>query len=207
MNVDRARFLAAGLVLVLLYGPGCQDSDIASPYTADIEAQRLAKDLQFFDASTTVLRPSELSRFAGLRYFPVDSTFRYDVRLERTDEPTTVLLGKQKSGPVAYNIVGTVEIVRGSDRGRLQVFRSDDMEPGTAWIPFTDATSNRTTYGGGRYLDVTILDGDSLVVDFNFAYNPLCEYNPDDFNCTIPPPSNRLPFPVTAGEKRSGLFD
>ena len=38
-------------------------------------------------------------------------------------------------------------------------------------------------------------------LDFNYAYNPLCDYNPEKYNCTLPPATNRLGFPVEAGEK------
>jgi len=42
-------------------------------------------------------------------------------------------------------------------------------------------------------------DGRTLV-DFNYAYNPYCAYNPQ-WSCPIPPPENRLAVPIEAGEK------
>ncbi len=55
---------------------------------------------------------------------------------------------------------------------------------GGLFLPFRDATSGRTTYGAGRYLYDTIKGADlgsqhgRLVLDFNFAYNPSCAYDP-----------------------------
>ena len=69
------------------------------------------------------------------------------------------------------------------------------------FLPFRDATSERETYGAGRYLDVEPPAGDGLVlVDLNYAYNPNCAYNPD-WSCPIPPGENWLGVPIRAGER------
>jgi uncharacterized protein (DUF1684 family) len=79
---------------------------------------------------------------------------------------------------------------------------------GGVFVPFADATSRETTYGGGRYLLDTIKGADlgstpegEIILDFNFAYNPSCAYNPR-WTCPLAPPENRLPFAVTAGEMK-----
>ncbi|HEY7117276.1 MAG TPA: DUF1684 domain-containing protein, partial [Tepidisphaeraceae bacterium] len=76
---------------------------------------------------------------------------------------------------------------------------------GGLYVPFADATSGTTSYGGGRYLLDTIkgadlgMERDRLVLDFNFAYNPSCAYDPR-WVCPLSPPANRLTVPVRAGE-------
>jgi uncharacterized protein (DUF1684 family) len=75
------------------------------------------------------------------------------------------------------------------------------------FIPFKDATTGKTTYAAGRYLDFTtsdIKDG-KLLVDFNKAYNPYCAFT-DGYNCPIPPKENTLKLAVTAGEKNTGAI-
>jgi uncharacterized protein len=77
---------------------------------------------------------------------------------------------------------------------------------GGAYLPFADATSGDTTYGAGRYLLDTVkgadlgAEGDRLVLDFNFAYNPSCAYDPR-WACPLAPLENRLPVAVRAGER------
>ena len=77
---------------------------------------------------------------------------------------------------------------------------------GGLFLPFRDATSGRSTYGAGRYLYDTIKGADlgredgALVLDFNFAYNPSCAYDPR-WACPLAPPGNRLELAVEAGEK------
>ncbi len=77
---------------------------------------------------------------------------------------------------------------------------------GGVFAPVADATSGRETYGAGRYLLDSIkgadlgLDGGRLVLDFNFAYQPSCSYDPR-WTCPLAPPANRLALPVRAGER------
>ena len=77
---------------------------------------------------------------------------------------------------------------------------------GGVFLCFRDATSGRASYGGGRYLLDTVKgadlgdDGGRLVLDFNFAYNPSCSYDPS-WVCPLAPPANRLAVAVEAGEK------
>jgi len=67
------------------------------------------------------------------------------------------------------------------------------------FIPFREATSGRETYGAGRYLDFDEPPSEHFVLDFNRAYNPLCNYSPG-FNCPIPPRENRLQVAIRAAE-------
>jgi uncharacterized protein (DUF1684 family) len=79
---------------------------------------------------------------------------------------------------------------------------------GGLFVSFKDATSGAQTYGGCRYLldtvkgaDLGMQDG-KLVLDFNFAYQPSCAYDPR-WICPLAPPSNRLDVEVLAGEKKA----
>jgi uncharacterized protein (DUF1684 family) len=168
---------------------------------------RVAKDAVFFDPETTVLRPKELAKFTGLRYYPVDSAFRFVVPFIANETPTTVLISKQRSGPVPYAHIGQVSIPGPDTTISLSVFRNEEMSDEMGWIPFHDPTNNIDTYGGGRYLDISFLEDGRAVVDFNLASNPFCVYNAYDYNCAIPPASNRLTFPIFAGEKKALLLD
>jgi hypothetical protein len=76
---------------------------------------------------------------------------------------------------------------------------------GGLFLPFKDLTNGGKTYGGGRYLYDTIKGADlgagngALVLDFNYAYNPSCAYNPR-WICPLPPRENALYAAVEAGE-------
>ena len=78
---------------------------------------------------------------------------------------------------------------------------------GGLFLPFRDGTNGTETYGGGRYLLDTVkgadlgTDGGRLALDFNFAYNPSCAYDPR-WACPLSPPANKLAVAVRAGEKK-----
>ena len=71
------------------------------------------------------------------------------------------------------------------------------------FIPFTDATNGNETYEGGRYIDILITDisNNTVVIDFNKAYNPYCCYA-TGYHCPIPPKENALSVTINAGEKK-----
>ena len=77
---------------------------------------------------------------------------------------------------------------------------------GGVFLSFADTTNGSETYGAGRYLLDTVKGSDlgeqngKLVLDFNFAYNPSCSYDPR-WVCPLAPPGNRLPVPIRAGER------
>ena len=68
------------------------------------------------------------------------------------------------------------------------------------FIAFRDATTSRETYGAGRYLQIDEPQTEEFVLDFNRAFNPLCNYS-DAYNCTLPLRENHLKVAINAGEK------
>ena len=70
------------------------------------------------------------------------------------------------------------------------------------FMPFKDDTNDDTSYGGGRYIDLTISDiqDGKVKIDFNKAYNPYCAYS-DGYNCPVPPRANWLEVKIEAGEQ------
>ena len=108
-------------------------------------------------------------------------------------------------GAIAFTRFGTVSFVLDEQQFSLELYWLDGYGGGL-FLPFRDATSGKETYGAGRYLldtvkgsDLGMQDG-KLVLDFNFAYNPSCAYDPR-WICPLAPPPNWLAHPITAGER------
>jgi hypothetical protein len=201
--VGTAALVSAAL---LLGGCGGDTPSGAAPsaYAQAVLQHRLAKDMRMRDPKRSVLTASTRARFQGLRYFAVDPDLRFVVPLLPAAAAETVWVEQRLGGRAPYRRAGYVEIPFPDGVQRLAVFHTGpDAE--AYWLPFADGTTGRETYGAGRYLDLPRTDGGQVVVDFNMAYNPLCNYNPDDYNCALPPAQNRLPFRVEAGEKKSLL--
>lgn len=69
------------------------------------------------------------------------------------------------------------------------------------FAPLADATSGTASYPF-RFLRLERPDADGrVVVDLNRAHLPPCAFS-DHYVCVFPPPENRLPVAVTAGELR-----
>ena len=87
----------------------------------------------------------------------------------------------------------------------LPVYREVGAEDDYVFLPFTDLTNGDLTYGGGRYLDFTFPLKETVLIDFNKAYNPYCAYNPK-YSCPLVPSVNHLDIAIIAGEKSFELF-
>jgi len=85
---------------------------------------------------------------------------------------------------------------------QLLALRSKEETADDLFVPFTDLTSGKGSYGGGRYLDFKTGDirNGTLILDFNRAYNPYCAFT-TGYNCPIPPRENDIPVAIKAGEQ------
>lgn len=142
--------------------------------------------------------------FEGPKYFPPDESWRVQAYLDRNapDTGRRVQLDTSVGDLRDFDVYGTFVFEKDGQEQRLTAYRSTPQrsEDDQLFVPFRDATSDKETYGAGRYLDVPRHDSDHYTLDFNMAYNPLCAYSPR-YNCPYPPPQNRLKIPVEAGEK------
>jgi uncharacterized protein (DUF1684 family) len=139
-------------------------------------------------------------QFAGIESYPLDPGWRIEARFERYDPPKRIpvpnILGTVSEEPSP----GAVVFARGGESYRLDAV----AEPGESdlFVIFGDRTNGRATYGGGRFLYTPPPDADGrVVIDFNRAYNPPCAFT-EFATCPLPPPQNKLPIAVEAGEKR-----
>jgi uncharacterized protein (DUF1684 family) len=141
-----------------------------------------------------------LAAFEGMDHFPIDPGWRIDARLEPS-LPGTTLEIMDIIGVVTHEpSPGAVAFERDGREWRLHALPGDE-DAGSLWLVFADATSGRTTYGGGRFVYTEPVQPDGrVVVDFNLAYNPPCVFTPFA-TCPLPPAVNRLPLAIEAGER------
>lgn len=183
-------------------GPVAMDAAAHEAWEIALVEMRIDKNEEFADPARTPLPADKLPAFEGLNYYFPKPELRFRTPLLVEAKSDTVTLVKRKGNEVRYVRKGTVAFRHADRVHRLGVFGPADQAAGDyLWLPFFDATTGKETYPGGRYLDLKV-DADGMVdLDFNYAYNPLCDYNPDEFNCTLPPKGNTLDFAVEAGEK------
>ena len=142
--------------------------------------------------------------FAGLPYFDYDPAWRVLADVE-SGEDSRILIAGSGEAPTPFRRFATVSFELGGEERRLALYWLEAYGGGV-FLPFGDATSGTETYGAGRYLLDTVKGADlgdengRLVLDFNFAYNPSCLYDPR-WACPLTPPENRLPVAIRAGER------
>lgn len=144
-------------------------------------------------------------------HFPHDPALRFEVTLEPTPPPAPGALPLElpNSGAdrLSFSRIGRIELPFPDRARQLSVFWMSGYSGGL-FVPFRDETNGSETYGAGRYLLDTAkgadLGGDpeagTLIVDFNFATQPSCAFDPR-WACPLAPPENRLDLPIRAGER------
>jgi uncharacterized protein len=165
---------------------------------------RRARDELFSTHPQSPVAPERRSDASPLDYFDYDPDLRALARVrpadrEDFDVPTS------GTGPMSFTRFATAGFVLGDADLELELYWLRGYGGGI-FLPFRDATSGQETYGAGRYLLDTVkgadlgVEGERLVLDFNFAYNPSCSYDPR-WVCPLAPPPNRLEVAVRAGER------
>ena len=103
---------------------------------------------------------------------------------------------------VEYDVAGTLSYT-------VDDYQANMVALGTGerlFIPFADATSGTETYPGGRFVYIDRpRAGEPAIIDYNVSYNPPCAINPHT-TCPLPPPQNRLPFAIRAGEMHYEMY-
>ena len=138
-------------------------------------------------------------QFRGLQWFPTAPSYRVKGKYTAYKEPKIVSVPDTTGGTRQMKAPGQIAF---TILGKSFTLEPLESASGEWMIMFRDATAGKTTYGAGRFLDVSPTKNGAAVLDFNKAYNPYCAYNPH-ISCPVVPKSNRLDIPVEAGERYS----
>jgi uncharacterized protein (DUF1684 family) len=184
---------------------GVRQLSIHDP-AAGHELWKSGRDELFAGHPQSPLLPDDRATFTGLRVPRYDPEWRFELEVRRTEEPVRITIDSATDGPIPFSLVGTVRVPY---LGTLDVWRLTGYGGGL-FVPVKDGLAGAPggTYGGGRYLIDTVkgadlgpgADGDSLVIDFNFAYNPSCAYDPS-WSCPLAQPGNTLREEIPVGER------
>jgi len=137
--------------------------------------------------------------FHGITYFPTDPAWRIEARFEPYDPPRSIPIPNVLGHVDPESSPGAIVFTRDGKTLRLDAV----LERGETdyFVIFGDRTNGTDTYGAGRFLYVAPPVDGRTVIDFNKAYNPPCVFTPYA-TCPLPPPQNKLPIRVEAGEKQ-----
>jgi uncharacterized protein (DUF1684 family) len=172
------------------------------------EMWRAARDALFASHPQSPLGDEARVRFRGLPYFDYDPGARVEATVEAA-EPRHYDIATSGDGTYGFTRFARAGFELYGVRSTLELYWLDGYGGGL-FLPFRDETCGSETYGAGRYLLDTVKGADlgatrdgKLVLDFNFAYNPSCAYDPQ-WVCPLAPPPNRLALRIEAGERHAG---
>ncbi len=159
----------------------------------------------FKDASVSPLKPKDLKNFQGLDFFEFDSLYVVKAKIEETKESLPFKMKTTTDIPADVRKYADLFFQISDKEFELSVYENLEYEgvegyENYLFLPFSDETNENETYGGGRYLDLFLNGSDSIIIDFNKAYNPKCVYD-ENFSCPLVPRNNFLSTRIEAGIK------
>lgn len=171
------------------------------------EAKKFQQKLnkEFSSREESPLTEKDLKAFKSLDFFPIDSNFIVTASLLRHKDSKPFQMKTTTDRLPVYKLYATATFKLNGKNYSLEIYQNEkllltpDYED-YLFLPFTDLTNGESTYGGGRYIDLRLPEGNSIVIDFNQAYNPYCAYN-EKYSCPVPPKSNHLDTAILAGVK------
>jgi len=181
----------------------CACNGIDQEYLNTIVAHRNSVDHDFFNPETTPLDTVKLKTFTGLRYFEVNQSYKVKATLTKFADMPNFELPHSHNSSKPYKQYGKISFVLNGNNYELTVLEAvvkKEEYKNYLLICFTDLTTGKETYGGGRYIDIETPKTNLVDIDFNLAYHPYCVYN-SNYTCPIPPKENKLNCSIEAGEK------
>ena len=160
---------------------------------------------EFRNPKTSPLPDRYRKDFEGLDFFAADTTYMVHARFERTPNAEPFQMPSNTDETTWEIVYGIVHFRLHGKEHQLEVYQGLELRNREGFkdylfLPFLDLTNGEETYGGGRYLDLRIPESDTLIIDFNKAYNPYCVYN-KKYSCPLVPRQNFMNTKVLAGVK------
>jgi len=207
-------FVLFAVFPLLMFSQNKKSTDSSKNNSKEIkEIKKFQTDLnkEYLDKKETPLRGDNYTNFKQHPFFPIDLKYRVSAKFVKNEKPEPFDLptssGKtkpyQEFGKATFDLDGksyTLTIYQSLDLMKMEKYKDH------LFLPFRDATNNKETYGGGKYMDLTIPKGNTIVLDFNQSYQPFCAYNAYDYNCPIVPEENKLSVEIRAGVMYNDIY-
>lgn len=195
------------VLILLVVSGGMLVAQKSYDFEKDIAKYRKKEAKKFKSPAKSPIKDADARKhFEGVEYFEPNKSYRVvaDVVLAEGAEPFEVPTSAGRKKQLVLWAV--LEFELNGEKLQLESYRNVSIMNMPAYrdylfIPFKDATCGKETYGGGRYIETTIpKSGNTIVIDFNKAFNPYCAYS-DGWNCTLVPEANWLEVEIRAGAR------
>ena len=141
----------------------------------------------------------------GHPFFEIDKNYRIEAKFKKHIDTLTVKIPTSSERMAVFDKYGEATFKINEKEYTVtihQSHRSRALEgyKDLLFFMFTDLTNGEETYGGGRYIDLKIPEGETIIIDFNKAYHPYCAFT-YGYSCPVPPKENFMDESINAGIK------
>ncbi|WP_345990560.1 DUF1684 domain-containing protein [Chryseobacterium sp. Chry.R1] len=178
-----------------------------------VEIKKFQKNLnaEYLNPKETPLRGDNFKNFKAHPFFPVDLKYRVEAKLVRTANAEPFEIPTSSGKTKQYKEYGKASFTLEGQEYTITLYQSLDLLKQEKYkdylfLPFRDLTNGKETYGGGKYMDLKIPKGNTLILDFNQSYQPYCAYNAYDYNCPVVPEENKIPVEIRAGVMYNDIY-
>lgn len=176
----------------------------AQSYAEQIAKHRESYKEDFIKDNHSPLKKDDLQ---NLHFYEADSTYKVLAEVELLKNEKVFKMPTFNGSSSDYYRYAHINFVLNGKAIQMTLYRSVSLSTNPVYkdhlfLPFTDETNNKETYGGGRYIDLDAKEivNNHIEIDFNKAYNPYCAYSAG-YRCPVPPEENDLQLALKAGEK------
>ena len=191
------------LVLLVLFNIGFGqekfDAAVVEKFQKEINAE-------YADAKTSPLLSDDLAHFKSLDFYPANEKVFVVAQFIRTENEKPFAMPTSGAKRPMYVKYGEARFQLDGKELKLNIYRNIELSKTEEYkdhlfLPFSDLTSGKESYIGGKYIDLKIPAGNTIVIDFNLSYNPYCAYS-HKYSCPKVPLENDLAVEIKAGVKK-----
>jgi len=190
-------------VLFFIFLFSIQISFSQTTYKKEIKAFQDTLNKQYTDTAESPLTKEDIKTFKKLDFYPINKKFKVKAIFTRTEDAIPFKMKTTTDRAPEYVKYGDVEFEMDGKKIKVGIYQSLRLKKTEEYkdylaLPFRDLTSGKMSYGGGRYVDLSIPEGNTIIIDFNKSYNPYCAYN-HKYSCVVPPLENFINVEIKAG--------
>ena len=201
------KFIFFLTILLSTFNQGfAQETDTS--FVNDVDRFRNELNDQYKDKEHSPLTEKDRRKFKGHDFYEINSKYRVVAKFILTPDTENFEMKTTTERRPIYRKFGEVHFEIDGQQFILSVYQNlanlkSEKYKNHLFLLFNDKTNGHGSYYGGRYIDLLIPEGNTIIIDFNKSYNPYCHYN-SKYSCPIPPSENNLDVEIKAGIKSYG---
>ncbi|WP_395047615.1 DUF1684 domain-containing protein [Flavobacterium sp.] len=161
---------------------------------------------EYANKTESPLTEDDFKVFKTLDFYPINEKLIVEAKFVRTKKEKVFEMKTSTTRLPKYKKYGELSFTIDGKNLKLNVYQNIDLSKKEGYkdylfLPFSDLTCGKESYLGGRYIDMRFPKSETVMIDFNKAYNPYCAYN-HKYSCPIVPLENDLQIEILAGVKK-----